>query len=143
MLYYILLYIILYTILLYIIILYIISYYYTIILYLTLYYTLPLFSSIPIFFLSQSIPPQSPLPFLPSILPSSSPLFLSLPFSSSPQSFLSHLLFSRFIPSHHSNIQSIRVGSSISLFIFSSDLSYNIPSQSLTPHVLSEWMVEV
>ena len=142
MLYYILLYIILYTILLYIIILYIISYYYTIILYLTLYYTFPiLFYSSSL--LSQSIPPQSPLPFLPSILPSSSPLFLSLPFSSSPQSFLSHLLFSRFIPSHHSNIQSIRVGSSISLFIFSSDLSYNIPSQSLTPHVLSEWMVEV
>jgi hypothetical protein len=68
------------------------------------------------------------------LLPSIPPMFISIILSSNiPSYFLicsSVLLFL-------SNIHSIRVDGSLGLFIF------NPPPPKLTPHVLSEWMVEV
>ena len=72
---------------------------------------------------------SSSFPSHPNILFSSSLLFSSTsPFSSQPFP----------LSSSHPNIHSILVGTSIYLFIF-------LPSSTdnLTPHVLSEWMVEV
>ena len=114
--------VILYIILLYIILYIYIYYYYTLLLlYLILYYTLLFSSSI---FLS-----FSPSPLLP-ISSSSSVLLLPLILPSPLLSILIYL-----------SIQSIRVGIWISLFILSS----NNPSHPkvLTPHKLTEWMVEV
>ena len=130
--YYILLYIIYYIILYLIHILlsyitiisytlYILSYTILIISYIILFSSSDLFSSIPspLLFLPPLLPPYIPLPPLPNPL---IPLlfYLSLP-----------LL-----------IQSIRVGTWISLFIFQQYPIFPIPN-NLTPHVLSEWMVEV
>ena len=112
--------VILYIILLYIILYIYIYYYYTLLLlYLILYYTLLFSSSI---FLS-----FSPSPLLP-ISSSSSVLLLPLILPSPLLSILIYL-----------SIQSIRVGIWISLFILSSN---NLP-KVLTPHKLTEWMVEV
>ena len=69
----------------------------------------------------------------------SSPSFSSLPPFPSPIFYLSLLLFfSSSFPPPPYLIQSIRVGIWIHLFIFNQYLINN-----LTPHVLSEWMVEV
>ena len=134
--YYIILY---YYYIIYYILYYIIYYYYYIlyILYLILYSSSLLIYFPPILF---SFPSSSYLPFL----------FYS---SSSSQSFSSP-------SSSHHPIQSIRVGSSLCLFMFNPDLflssfilylsvltytylySSRFPKY-LTPHVLSEWMVEV
>ena len=73
-------------------------------------------------------------PFLYSPFLSFYPLFSSLPYSplfSSSSSLYSSVLLPILI---YLSIQSIRVGIWISLFIF---------HKNLTPHVLSEWMVEV
>ena len=110
--YYIIIY---YTIILYYYILYIIYYILYIYLFILFLWSIFFYSSLPI--------STIPLPF-PSPLQSSSDLFLSFP----------TLLFLS-IP----NIQSIRVGIWISLFILSSN---NLP-KVLTPHKLTEWMVEV
>ena len=120
---------------------YLILYYTIIILYLILYSSLLLIYLLFLLlfpFLSY-LPPSLPLPILiffpskSSFLISSSPLpiFLFLIYY-----LLFHLL-SIILPSFQSSINlihSIRVGIWISLFIF---------HKNLTPHVLSEWMVEV
>ena len=120
-----------YTIIIYYIIIHIL------LLYLILYYTLFFQSSFPSY---SSLPlltfPSSNLPSLPSHISSSTsvplpplPILLSPLF---PSSILSHP--SQFLPP---NIHSILVGCWIRLFMFQD----NPPN--LTPHVLSEWMVEV
>ena len=93
---------------------------YLIISYTILFFPSDLFSSLPLLILSLL---SSPLHLLPSFL---LPL-LSLPL----------LLFYLLLPLPIPLIQSIRVGIWISLFMFDPIQEY------LTPHVLSEWMVEV
>ena len=138
----------------YIFILYIYIYIY--ILYYILYYTLLPFSSLLFPFLSQSdlssvlfsslflsfILYVSVLPYtylysllIPSPLIYSHPLFFC-PSPSSQSIILTKLLLSY---SQSSNIHSIRVGTWICLFIF----RQYIFQDNSTPHVLSEWMVEV
>ena len=115
--YYILLYIIIYYyyILLYYYILYIYIYYY--VLYIILYYTL--------LFLFPSLPFLLPLLSAQSIFQSSISLFLPLPFPSSSSSSDSFYTCRHLDP------------------LIYTILFPPFPSSNLTPHVLSEWMVEV
>ena len=131
-------YIILYIILLYI--LYIIYYTYTIISYTILFSSSDL-SSLPSYVLFPSIPflpLYSSFPVISINLPSS-----SIPFSCSQSIslFPSSLLPSQYSSPPNPLIHSIRVGSSIYLFIFSSDLS-NIPNQTIRPRMFyrSGWL---
>ena len=131
------------------VILYIILLYYIIILHIhilllyIIYYCILSYTLLP--FLSQSIFPflssshhsfpllfysssssNIPLPILPSIFHSSYLLFLSYPLLSLPS------------PHSHPPLPRILVGTYLCLFILQSHLQ-----DILTPHVLSEWMVEV
>ena len=126
------LYIIYYTIILYIYIYYYILYIIYYIIYYILYYYILYYYILYYLILYSSIFYSSHLPFLFR----SSLLFLSslLLFYSLPP--LPHPLLS---PPLLSSVHSIRVGTYIYLFILYS--SFLI--QLLTPHVLSEWMVEV
>ena len=122
---------IVYYILLYIIIIY---YTYIIISYYTLLF-LPISSSLTllIYLLFLSFPDLSSFPSIIPIFPifSSSPLFLLFLCSLPPSSHLIYLLFILLSPNH-----SIRVGTYIRVFIFQTH-------PNLTPHKLTEWMVEV
>ena len=144
------------------------SYYYTLLLYHTILFLSSVLSSfllsnhlllflcpplLPLPSIIPSSPPLLPIPLSPplqsssiiiyvsvltyaylyctTLFPSSSPLFFQSSSSSFPYSSLSFLYLSP--------IHSIRVGTYITLFIFRGD-SWD---DNLTPHVLSEWMVEV
>ena len=133
--------VILYIIIIYYIIIHILLYtiiYYTLLLLYIISYTI-LFSSSDLFL---SFPTLLSLPFQSSsdlfLSSSSSPLLLFLPF---PIFLSSSVLFSH--SSHSSSlsplpIPGIPVGTYLCLFILQSHLQ-----DILTPHVLSEWMVEV
>ena len=112
-------------------ILYIILLYYYIILYYILYYTLLLFSSLPftiLFFLSQSSSSLLSSSISSSFLQSQSftILFCSYPLQSS-SLFFSNLIHSKY---------TCRYLDPLIYILF-------LPRIILTPHVLSEWMVEV
>ena len=142
---------------------------YYILLYIILYYYIHIHIHILLLYIilsilfSSSFPHLNQSSFLPVLFPSH--LYFSLIFSSIPLPLPHSLLLLFFhspLPIPHL-IQSIRVGTSLRLFILSS----NNPSQTiylsihsirvgtyitlfifqtppkLTPHVLSEWMVEV
>ena len=127
----------------------------TILLYIILYIIhillsyLILYSSLLLFYLPSLLFPFYSPPKLSSSVPSSPlPIYLLFPSLYNPliQSIRVGIWISLFIfSSDLSNISpppnhSIRVGTYIYLFIYSSDLPN--PPELLTPHVLSEWMVE-